>query len=109
MKLPRVDADWEPVLLLHYDFSFHFKAAAEQNVENVGGGADIVNSLIDAVLLLAEVAVELLDSLGGPRFEGGHLVQVVQSLCLLHVLDVEDLVVEGVAFQHEADRHAVSQ
>ena len=36
-----------------------------------------------------------------------HLLEVLEAPCLLHVLDVEDLVVESVSLQHEHHRHFV--
>ena len=58
VELPGIDADRESVLLVHYDLSLHDKAAAEQDVEDIGRGADLVHSLVHAILLLAEVAVQ---------------------------------------------------
>ena len=103
VDLPHVDADGEAVLLVDHDLGLHDQVARQQDVEEVRRAADFVHDVIRAVLLLAEVRVHLLDELGRPVPEQGDLLQVVVALGLLHVLDVEHLVVKVGLFEHEAD------
>lgn len=107
MDFPHVDADREAVLLVHNDLSLHNQVAAEQDVEQVRARSDVVDDLVSAVLLLAEVRVHLLDELGRPRLEQRDLLQVVHPPRLLHVFNVENLVVEVSFLELKTDCDSV--
>ena len=94
VDFPSFITNGEPVLLIHCDLGLHDQPTAEQDIENIWRTAKLVDCLVRAIFLLAEITVKLLDYFGGPILESGHPMQVLQPLCLLHVLYVEDLVVE---------------
>ena len=107
MNLPHVNSDWESILFINDDLRFHHEIAAQEDIEEVWAGADVVDDLIDAILLLAEVRIHLLNEFGGPALEQWDLLEVVKSFSLLHVLNVEDLVMEVGLLEHKADGDSV--
>ena len=72
----------------------------QQNVKQVWTRSDVIHDLANAILLLTEVTIHLLDELGLPRFEDRYLLYVVQPFRLLHVLNVEHLVMVVHLFQY---------
>ena len=107
MNFQHVDANGEPILLIDNYFSLHDQISAQQDVEQVWTRADVIDDVVDAVLLLAEVRIHLLDELGRPTLEQRDLLQVVVPLSLLHVLDMEDLIVEISLLEDKTDRYSV--
>ena len=107
MHLPCVISDWEPVLLIHGDLCLHDQSTAEQYVEYVRCAAELIYGLVCAVFLLAKVAVKLLDCLGRPILESRHTMEVIKPFCLLHVLNVEDLVMEVFLVENKANSDAM--
>ena len=80
----------------------------QQNVKQVWTGSNIIHDFANTILLLTEVAIHLLDKLGLPRLKDRYLLYVVQPFRLLHVLNVEHLIVVVHLFQHQANSDFVS-
>lgn len=72
--------NWEPVLFICRDLCLKIDAATHEDVQDVRGGANVVDDFPGGIFLLVKMAVELLDVLGWPRFEEGDLVEIFQSL-----------------------------
>ena len=69
VKFPRVDTNGESVLIVDHNFSLHNQASTKQNVKQIRTGPNIVDYLANAVLLLTDIAVHLLDEFRSPGFE----------------------------------------
>ena len=87
-------------MFVHQHLCFHDQMPTQQNVKQVWTGPDVIHDLANTILLLTEVAIHLLDELRLPRLEYRYLLYVVQPFRLLHVLNVEHLIVVVHLFQH---------
>lgn len=109
VKLPGVDPNREPVLIIDHNFSLHDQAPTEQNVKQIWTRRNIVDYLAYPILLLTDIAVHLFDEFRGPGFEKRHLLEVVKSASLLHVLYVEHLVMKILLLQHKTNCDSMGQ
>ena len=76
--------------------------SAQQDVKEIRARTNVIHNFTYAVFLLTEVTVHLLDDLWCPSREERNLPDVVIPSCLLHVLNVEHLIVEVGFLQNEA-------
>jgi len=76
------------VEVLYVDYGFWYQLSAAQNVEHLGGGANLVDEVARLVLLLVEEAVEVQQLDVAPLPEEGQRLQVLLPLALLDLLYV---------------------
>ena len=103
LHLPFEFANWKSISFFNLDLCFLSQFAIHQNVHDLWVRSNFIDNIPGLILLLTELCVQLFYRFSTPSLEvGDRSLYVFQSLHLLQVLNVEDLLEEVKLTENKA-------